>query len=253
MKADTTVPRRRVALVTGASRGIGRAVALRLAADGCDLALNYQHDEAGAQATAAAVEQAGAQALLLQADVGDAAQAERLVQAVLERWQRVDVLINNAGIVRDRLLADAQDEDIEAVLRTNLLGVVHVTRAVVPAMLRQRGGWIVNLSSAAASKPGRGQSLYAASKGAVESFTRAMAVELAPRQVMVNAVAPGVIETAMSAAIRQHAEQYILDRLLVKRYGHVDEVAEAVAYLASRANRYVTGEVLHLDGGLKMA
>ena len=251
--SPSPAPARRVALVTGASRGIGRAVALRLAADGCDLALNYQHDEAGAQATAAGVAAAGGAALLLQADVGDAAEAQRLVQAVLERWQRVDVLVNNAGIVRDRLLADAQDEDIEAVLRTNLLGVVHVTRAVVPAMLRQRSGWIVNLSSAAASKPGRGQSLYAASKGAVESFTRAMAVELAPRHVMVNAVAPGVIATEMSAAIRQQAEREILDRLLVKRYGQADEVAGAVAYLASAANRYVTGEVLHLDGGLKMA
>jgi 3-oxoacyl-[acyl-carrier protein] reductase len=243
----------KTALVTGASRGIGRAIACTLAAQGCDVAINYRQDEAAARETAAQVERHGRRALLLQADVADHAQAQAMVATVLAQWDRLDVLVNNAGITRDKLLATMEPEDIESVLRTNLLGVIYPTQAVTPVMVRQRWGRIVNLSSSAASKPGRGQSNYAASKGAVEAFTRAMAVELASRNVLVNAVAPGVIETEMSAAVRQHAEREIMDRLLLKRYGSADEVGEAVAFLASPANRYITGEVLHLDGGLKMA
>ncbi len=241
------------ALVTGASRSIGRAIACTLAAQGCDVAINYRQDEASARETAAMVERQGRRALLVQADVSDHAQSQAMVATVLAQWERLDVLVNNAGITRDKLLATMEPEDIESVLRTNLLGVIYPTQAATPVMVRQRWGRIVNLSSSAASKPGRGQSNYAASKGAVESFTRAMAVELASRNVLVNAVAPGVIETEMSAAVRQHAEREIMDRLLLKRYGSADEVAEAVAFLASPANRYITGEVLHLDGGLKMA
>ena len=243
----------KTALVTGASRGIGRAIACTLAAQGCDVAINYRQDEAAARATAALVEQQGRRALLLQADVADHAQAHAMVAGVLAQWERIDVLVNNAGITRDKLLATMEPEDIELVLRTNLLGAIYPTQAVTPVMVRQRWGRIVNLSSVAASKPGRGQSNYAASKGAVESFTRAMAVELASRNVLVNAVAPGVIETEMSASVRRHGEREIMDRLLLKRYGSADEVADAVAFLASPANRYITGEVLHLDGGLKMA
>ena len=243
----------KTALVTGASRGIGREIARVLAAQGCDVAINYRHDEAAARETADLVEQAGRRALLLQADVSDAQQAHAMADQMLERWDRIDVLVNNAGITRDGLLATLAPDDIESVLGTNLLGTVYATQAVTAAMVRQRWGRIVNLSSSAASKPGRGQSNYAASKGAVESFTRAMAVELASRNVLVNAVAPGVIETEMSAEVRRHGEREIMDRLLLKRYGTAAEVADAVAFLASPDNLYITGEVLHLDGGLKMA
>ncbi|HVK94756.1 MAG TPA: 3-oxoacyl-ACP reductase family protein [Noviherbaspirillum sp.] len=242
-----------VALVTGASRGIGREIAILLAEQGCDIAINYRSDEAAAHEVAAAVKQLGRKAIVLQADVADAQQAGQLVERVIAEFDRIDILVNNAGITRDNLLMSMEPEDIEAVIRTNLLGVIYPTKAVAMQMMRQRRGRIVNISSSAASKPGRGQSNYAAAKGGVEAFTRAMAVELAPRNVLVNAVAPGVIVTDMSAQIRQHGEDEIMSRLLLKRYAEPREVAEAVLFLAGPGNRYLTGEVLHLDGGLKMA
>lgn len=242
-----------VALVTGASRGIGREIARIFAEHGADVVINYRGDEAAARETAAAVEQWGRRALVLKADVSDPEQASQMVARVLERFERIDILVNNAGITRDNLLASMEPDDIEAVIRTNLLGVIYPTQAVTRPMMRQRSGRIVNISSSAASKPGRGQSNYAAAKGGVEAFTKAMAVELAPRNVLVNAVAPGVIVTDMSEQIRRHGEDEIMSRLLLKRYAEPREVAEAVLFLASPSNRYLTGEVLHLDGGLKMA
>lgn len=244
---------RQVALVTGASRGIGREIARLLAEHGADVAINYRGDEAAARETAGIVESLGRRALVIRADVSDPEQAGHMVGSVLEQFGRVDILVNNAGITRDNLLASMEPEDIEAVIRTNLLGVIYPTQAVTRPMMRQRSGRIVNVSSSAASKPGRGQSNYAAAKGGVEAFTKAMAVELAPRNVLVNAVAPGVIVTDMSEQIRRHGEDEIMARLLLKRYAEPREVAEAVLFLASPSNRYLTGEVLHLDGGLKMA
>ncbi|MES2263790.1 MAG: 3-oxoacyl-ACP reductase family protein [Pseudomonadota bacterium] len=242
-----------VALVTGASRGIGREIAVLLAQNGCDIAINYRGDEAGALETAAAVERHGCKAMLVQADVSSFEQCTNMSDAVAERFGRIDILVNNAGITRDKLLVSMEPDDIEAVIRTNLLGVIYPTRAVAMHMVRQRRGRIVNLSSSAASKPGKGQSNYAAAKGGVEAFTRAMAVELAARNVLVNAVAPGVVMTDMSEQIRELGDDEIKARLLLKRYAHPREVAELVLYLASPANQYMTGEVLHLDGGLKMA
>lgn len=242
-----------VALVTGASRGIGREIALLFAEHGADVAINYRGDEAAARETAAAVEQLGRRALVIQADVADPQQANRMVSTMLEQFDRIDILVNNAGITRDNLLASLEPDDIEAVIRTNLLGVIYPTQAVTTTMMRQRYGRIVNISSSAASKPGRGQSNYAAAKGGVEAFTKAMAVELSPRNVLVNAVAPGVIVTDMSEQIRRHGEDEIMARLLLKRYAEPREVADAVLFLASPSNRYLTGEVLHLDGGMKMA
>lgn len=242
-----------VALITGASRGIGREIALLFAEQGCDVAINYRSDQAGAQETAVAVEKFGRKAMLVQADVADLEQSTRMVDSVVEKFGKVDILVNNAGITHDNLLMNLDAEDIEAVIRVNLLGVIYPTKAVAMQMLRQRRGHIVNMSSSAAGKPGRGQSNYAAAKGGVESFTRAMAVELAARNILVNAVAPGVIITDMSAQIRKHGEDEIKARLLLKRYAEPREVAEVVLFLASPSNLYMTGEVLHLDGGLKMA
>lgn len=242
-----------VALVTGASRGIGREIARLFAEQGADVAINYRGDETAARETAAAVEQLGRRALVIQADVADSQQASRMVSMVLEQFDRIDILVNNAGITRDNLLANMEPDDVEAVIRTNLLGVIYPTQAVATPMMRQRRGRIVNISSSAASKPGRGQSNYAAAKGGVEAFTKAMAVELSSRNVLVNAVAPGVIVTEMSEQIRRHGEDEIMSRLLLKRYAEPREVAEAVLFLASPVNRYLTGEVLHLDGGLRMA
>jgi len=242
-----------VALVTGASRGIGREIAVLFAEQGCNVAINFLNDEAAARETAAAVEQQGRKAIIVQADVADPQQATHLVERALEQFDHIDILVNNAGITRDNLLMSMEPDDIEAVIRTNLLGVIYPTKAVAVQMMRQRRGRIINISSSAASKPGRGQSNYAAAKGGVEAFTKAMAVELAPRNVLVNAVAPGVVVTDMSAQVCEHGEDEIMSRLLLKRYAVPREVAEVVLFLAGKSSAYLTGEVLHLDGGLKMA
>lgn len=242
-----------VAIITGASRGIGREIAVLFAEQGCNVAINYRGDEAGAMDTAAAVERLGRKAMLVKADVASFEQCTNMVDAVIERFGKVDILVNNAGITRDNLLVSMEADDIEAVIRTNLLGVIFPTKAVAMHMVRQRSGRIVNMSSSAASRPGKGQCNYAAAKGGVESFTRAMAVELAARNVLVNAVAPGVIMTDMSEQIRELGDDEIKARLLLKRYAHPREVADLVLHLVSPANQYMTGEVLHLNGGLKMA
>ncbi len=243
----------RVAVVTGAGRGIGRAIAAALAGQGHDVVVNYHHDLAAARETAVAVEQAGRQALLHQADVADLGQVEALVDAALGRFGRIDVLVNNAAITHNALLPSMPASAIEDVIRTNLVGVIYATRAVAPHMLVRRWGRIVNISSSAAGKPGPGQAAYAAAKGGVESFSRAMAVELAPGNILVNCVAPGVTVTDMSAPLRELHHNELMRRLLLKRYAEPGEIAEAVAFLASPSNLYMTGEVLHVDGGMKMA
>jgi 3-oxoacyl-[acyl-carrier protein] reductase len=180
------------------------------------------------------------------------AESGGIVDRTVEHFGRIDLLVNNAGITADNLLAAMPDDDIERVLQTNLAGAIFCTRAAVRYLVAQRGGAIINLSSVAAARPGRGQSVYAAAKGGIEAFTRAMAVELAPRQIRVNAVAPGVIETDMSRAVATAGHGQIMDRLLVKRLGTVDDVARVVRFLADPANSYITGEVINVTGGMKM-
>ena len=242
----------KVALVTGGSRGIGRAVVERFAHDGVDVVFFYRGNAAAAQDVVGAVDAAGGKAEALQVDVTDAEAVAAAVERVIESRGRIDVLVNNAGIVRDNLLAMLDDADIEAVLGTNIGGTFNVTRAVSRHMISKRSGRIINLSSVAATKGGRGQSNYAASKGAIEAFTRAMAVELASRKITVNCVAPGVIETEMSQQVRDLADEQIKARILLRRYGQAEDVAHAVWFLASRFADYITGEVLHVDGGFKM-
>jgi 3-oxoacyl-[acyl-carrier protein] reductase len=242
----------KVALVTGGSRGIGRAVVELFARDAIDVVFFYRGNQAAAQEVLAAVHAAGGKAEAMQVDVADAEAVAAAVERIVDSRGRIDVLVNNAGIVRDNILGMLEDEDIRAVLDTNVVGTFNVTRAVVRHMISKRSGRIVNLSSVAGSKGGRGQSNYAASKGAIEAFTRAMAVELASRKVTVNCVAPGVIETEMSQAVRDLADEQIKARILLKRYGQAQDVAHAVWFLASRFADYITGEVLHVDGGFKM-
>jgi 3-oxoacyl-[acyl-carrier protein] reductase len=243
----------KVALVTGGSRGIGREIVRLLASEGADVTFFYRADKDAARAVESESREAGRKVTGLQVDVRDARACEEAVEAVLERAERIDILVNNSGVVRDNLLASLSDEELGDVLETNVQGVFHVTRAVVPAMLRQRGGSIINIGSVSGLKGGRGQVPYAASKGAVDAFTRALAVELAPRGVRVNAVAPGVIETEMSEEVRELAGDETLQRILLKRYGTPTEVAYAVCFLASRYAGYVNGEILRVDGGFKMS
>jgi 3-oxoacyl-[acyl-carrier protein] reductase len=242
----------KVALVSGGSRGIGRAVVELLARDGMDVVFFYRGNEQAAQEVVAAVQQGGGKAEAMQVDVTDAAAVAAAVDGIVEGRGRIDLLVNNAGIVRDNLLGMLEDEDIHAVLDTNIGGVFNLTRAVSRHMISKRWGRIINLSSVAAEKGGRGQANYAASKGAINAFTKAMAVELASRKITVNCVAPGVIETEMSQQVRDLADDQIKARILLRRYGQAQDVAHAVWFLASRLADYITGEVLHVDGGFKM-
>ena len=242
----------KVVLVTGGSRGIGRAIVETLAADGAQVTFWYRGNREAAEAVVAAARERGEVVTADQVDVRDSAACAQAVERLVERAGTVDVLVNNAGMIRDNPLAGFTDEDVADVLATNVTGVFNVTRAVAPFMISKRRGRIVNLSSVSGEKGGRGQTNYAASKGAINAFTRALAVELAPRKIAVNAVAPGVIETEMSEAVRELAGDEVKARILMKRFGKADEVAHAVWFLASDLSSYITGQVLTVDGGFKM-
>ncbi len=239
-----------VAVVTGGSRGIGRAIVELLAAAGMDVILTYRQNSAAAAAVVAAGQ--GHKITAEPLDVRDAAACTALVEKVADRAGKIDLLVNNAGVIRDNPLTAQEDEDIRIVLETNTVGTINMARAVAPHMIAQRRGKIVNVSSVAGEKGGRGQTNYAASKGAINAFTRSLAVELAPRGITVNAVAPGVIETEMSREVRERAGEAVLSRILLRRIGSPADVAGAVWFLASRYADYITGEILHVDGGFKM-
>jgi 3-oxoacyl-[acyl-carrier protein] reductase len=242
----------RTALVTGGSRGIGRAIVERLAADGMDVTFLYVGNTAAADEVVSAARSAGRAVVADRVDIRDPAACVEAVERVIERRERIDLLVNNAGVIRDNLLVALEPGDVATVLDTNVTGLFNVTRAVAPHMTAQRSGRIVNLSSVAATRAGRGQSNYAASKGAIEAVTRALAVELGPRNIRVNAVAPGVIDTEMSKEVRELAGDEALRRIVLRRYGTAADVAHAVWFLASDLAAYVTGTVLHVDGGFKM-
>jgi len=242
----------KIAIVTGGSRGIGRAIVERLAADGADVTFFYKGNAAAAAEVLAAARAAGLKVTAEQVDVTDAAACAAAVERVADRCERIDVLVNNAGVIRDNLLALLGPEDVQVVLDTNVGGVFNVTRAVVPHMIARRAGKIINVSSVSGEKGGRGQTNYAASKGAINALTRALAAELASRRITVNAVAPGVIETEMSQAVRDMAGDEVKARILLRRFGRPEEIAHAVWFLASGFADYITGQVLHVDGGFKM-
>lgn len=242
----------KVAWVTGASRGIGKAVALALADAGADVALGYRGQAEAAAEVVAQIKAKGRKGLAVQLDVADATACERSYAAIKAAIGGVDILVNNAGVVRDNLFLMLEDKDWHDILGVNLMGAVHVSRLVIKDMMMKRSGRIINMSSAAGTKGGRGQSNYAASKGALEAMTRSLAVELGRRGVTVNCIAPGVIETDMSAEVRKLADAEIMARQVVQRYGKPEEVAAWVVMLASDAAGFVTGQTLHVDGGLKL-
>lgn len=241
----------KAALVTGASRGIGRAIALRLAQEGARVCVNFRTQQAAAEEVVAAIHAGGGEAVAMGADVGAAEPARQLVENAQKHFGRLDILVNNAGVVRDNLLLTMDDEEWRTVEATNLDSCFYCCRAAARFMLRQRAGRIINISSAAGEKPNRGQVNYAASKGGINALTRALAAELAPKNITVNAVAPGMIETEMSREVRELAGDKILPYIMLNRYGRPEDIAAAVAFLASPDADYITGEVLRVDGGLR--
>jgi len=240
----------KVAIVTGGSRGIGRAIVEVLAAGGMEVFFTYRENSAAAEEVLAANPEAiiAAEAV----DGRDAGACAAFVEKVTDRTDRIDLLVNNAGVVRDNVLGLLEDEDLRVVFESNVSATFNITRAVIPFMISQRSGKIINLSSVSGEKGGRGQTNYAASKGAINAFTRSLAVELAPRGITVNAVAPGVIDTEMSRTVRERAGDAIESRILLRRIGRPEEVAHAVWFLSSKYADYITGEILHVDGGFKM-
>ena len=240
----------KVAVVTGGSGGIGRAIVRVLAAAGMHVVFTFRGNAIAAAEISAANPDAKISSAAV--DIRDSAACAALAEKVFDRAGRIDLLVNNAGVIRDNPLTALEDDDVRVVLETNVNGTFNMTRAVLPYMISQRRGKIVNLSSVSGEKGGRGQTNYAASKGAINAFTRSLAVEVAPRGITVNAVAPGVIATEMSRAVRELAGDQIKSRILLRRVGQPEEVAHAVWFLSSRYADYITGQVLHVDGGFKM-
>jgi len=242
----------KVALVTGGSRGIGAACCRQFAAGGAKVWVGYYERSDAAEQVVEEISAAGGQATAVKLDLRDAASVQAAVDRVYEAEGRIDILVNSAGITADGLFLTMEDEQWTSVVDTNAGGTFRVCRAVARYMLIQRSGSIVLMSSVAGQKAGRGHVNYAASKGAVESMTRAMAVELARKKIRVNAVAPGVIITDMSERVRAAAGDQILDEILLKRFGDPDEVAAVVTFLAGDQAAYVNGQVVSVDGGFKM-
>jgi 3-oxoacyl-[acyl-carrier protein] reductase len=242
-----------VALVTGGSRGIGRAIVQAFAQEGAKVAFVWRGNRDAAERLVGEITQAGGAVLDFQADVADPAAAERCRDAILEAWGRLDILVNNAGIIRDDLFIKMEPEAWNAVLATNLGGTYNFCRAVAyNPMMRQRHGRIINMSSVAAEHHNPGQANYAASKGAINSLTRALAVELASRNITVNAIAPGFIETDMSEAVRNKAGDIIKKMIPMRRLGRPEDIARVAVFLAGADSAYITGQVLTVDGGLSL-
>ena len=241
----------KVAVVTGGSRGIGRAVATVLAREGAVITL-CARDRVLLEKVAAELESSGVQALAVQADVTRASEVEQMIGACVERFGQVDILVNNAGITRDNLLLRMKDEEWDAVLSTNLKGVFHCTRAVLRPMIKQRRGRIINLTSVVAVMGNLGQANYVAAKAGIIGLTKATAREVASRGITANAVAPGFIETDMTHALGPELQEQMRSQIPLGRFGRPEDVAELVVFLASDRAAYITGQVIHLNGGLWM-
>ncbi|MDO5597068.1 MAG: 3-oxoacyl-[acyl-carrier-protein] reductase [Acidaminococcus sp.] len=242
----------KVALVTGGSRGIGRAVALKLAENGADVAINYAGNTAAAEEVKAAIEKMGRKAMLVQGSVADTDGVQALVNQVVKELGRLDILINNAGITRDGLLMRMKEADWDAVLETNLKGVFNCSKAVMRTMMKQKSGRIVNMASVVGEMGNAGQANYAAAKAGVIGFTKSLAKEVASRGITVNAVAPGFIATDMTKVLTDDQKAEMARSIPLGRAGQPEDVANAVLFLVSDEAAYITGQVLNVDGGMVM-
>jgi 3-oxoacyl-[acyl-carrier protein] reductase len=242
----------KAALITGGSRGIGKAIALRLARQGADVAFSYRGNKEAAKATAAEIEAIGTKALAVQGDVKDPESAEAVVKAALEAFGKVDILVNNAGVTRDDLIMRMTAEAWREVLETNLFGAFWMTKAVTRPMLKARAGRIINITSVSGQAGQMGQANYSSAKAGLIGLTKATARELASRGITVNAVAPGFVLTELTQDLPDNLKAEITSRTPLGRFGTTEEVADAVAFLASDEAGYITGQVLAVDGGLVM-
>jgi len=239
----------KIVLVTGGSRGIGRAIVTRFAEEGAQVITTYRDGAAAAEDLCGGLKSRSLSARAVKCDARDVQSVTALIDMIGAEHGGLDVLVNNAGIIRDGLTMTMEDADWDAVIGTNLTGIFNAIRPASRLMMRARKGSIVNLSSIAASRPGKGHANYAAAKGGVEAMTRALAQELASRKVRVNAVAPGMIETDMSQEVRDRGSDLLLDRIALKRFGQPGDIADAVLFLASERSSYITGQILSVDGG----
>ncbi|MZP29081.1 3-oxoacyl-[acyl-carrier-protein] reductase [Heliobacterium undosum] len=243
---------KRAALITGGSRGIGRAIALQLAAKGYAVAVNYAGSADKANAVVDEIISAGGEAFAVQADVSQPEQVDAMIQKVLDTFGRLDVLVNNAGITRDNLLMRLKEDDWDNVIDTNLKGVYLCTKGVVKTMLKQRSGRIVNITSVVGQTGNAGQANYAAAKAGVIAFTKTVAKEVGSRNITVNAVAPGYIQTDMTEKLPVEARENFVRSIPLGRMGQPDDVAKVVTFLVSEDAAYITGQTINVDGGLVM-
>ena len=240
------------ALITGATRGIGKQIAITLAKQGYNIALNYRKENEELENTKKEIEKIGVQVLAVKGDVANFENCKNFVKQVIERFGQIDVLVNNAGITKDMLLMRMKKEDFEQVIDTNLVGTFNVTKNVVPYMMKARSGRIINISSVVGISGNAGQTNYSASKAGIIGFTKSLAKEIASRNILVNAVAPGFIETNMTDVLKDDVKQEIVKNIPLKRMGTTQDVANVVKFLASDDSSYITGQVINVDGGMLM-
>ncbi|RFB37967.1 3-oxoacyl-[acyl-carrier-protein] reductase [Brevibacillus sp. VP] len=242
----------KVALITGASRGIGRAIALKYAEAGANIIVNYSGNEAKAQETVTDIEKLGREAIMIRANVGNTEEAENMVKEALERFGKIDILVNNAGITRDNLLMRMKESEWDEVINVNLKGVFNMTKALTRPMMKQRGGSIINITSVVGVLGNAGQANYVAAKAGVIGLTKTTARELASRNIKVNAIAPGFVDTDMTDVLPEDVKSGILAQIPFNRLGSADEISNVALFLASDASSYMTGQTLHVDGGMYM-
>lgn len=240
----------KVALITGATRGIGKAIAIRLANAGFDIALNYRKENDDLTNTKSEIKKAGVDCLPVQGDISSFEDCERIAKEIFDKFGKIDVLVNNAGITKDMLLMRMKPEDFSSVVDVNLIGTFNMTRNVVPYMVKARSGKIVNISSVVGIEGNAGQTNYSASKAGIIGFTKSLARELGSRNILVNAVAPGFIETDMTAVLSDSVRDEIAKKISLRRMGSAEDVAGVVEFLCSDASSYVTGTVIPVTGGL---
>lgn len=240
------------AIVTGGAKGIGKAIALKLASLGVNIVLNYRSSAAEAEETAKEIQKLGVEVLTVQADISKLDQVENLIKAAKEKFGAIDIMVNNAGITKDTLILRMKEEDFDSVIDVNLKGVFNCMKAVTPVMVRQKHGKIISISSVVGIAGNAGQVNYAASKAGIIGMTKSLAKEVGSRGINVNAVAPGFIDTDMTSTLNDKVKEEAEKNIPLKRFGKSEDVAEVVAFLSSEASDYVTGQVIHVDGGMLM-